>query len=75
MKFLKPFQVYTKRIKDQVFSYIVGIIATNVDESYIHKMLNELFPQKVIVNNPTSCGHSFFIVEKEKKNTKKSEMT
>ena len=27
------------------------------------KMLNELLPEKVILNNPTSCGDSFFIVE------------
>ena len=26
-------------------------------------MLNELLAQKVIVNNTTSCGDSFFIVE------------
>ena len=27
------------------------------------KMLNELLAEKVILNNPTSCGDSFFIVE------------
>ena len=26
-------------------------------------MLNELLAEKVIVNNPTSCGDAFFIVE------------
>ena len=28
-------------------------------------MLNELLAEKVIVNYPTSCGDSFFIVRKE----------
>ena len=26
-------------------------------------MLNELFAEKVLPDNPTSCGDSFFIVE------------
>ena len=46
-----------------IFSYIARNSATNVDESFIDKMLNELLAEKVIVNNPTSCGDSFFIVE------------
>ena len=46
-----------------IFSYIARNSATNVDESFIDKMLNELLAEKVIVNNPKSCGDAFFIVE------------
>ena len=41
-----------------IFSYIARNSATNVDESFIDKMLYELLAEKVIVNNPTSCGDS-----------------
>ena len=30
---------------------------------FLDKMLNELLAEKIIVNNPTSCGNLFFIVE------------
>ena len=46
-----------------IFSYIPRNSAINVDESFIDKMLNELLAKKVMVNNSTSCGDSFFIVE------------
>ena len=46
-----------------IFSYIARNSATNVDESFIDKMLNELLAEKVIINNPTSCGDAIFIVE------------
>ena len=46
-----------------IFSYIARNSATNVDESFIDKMLNELFAEKIIVNSPKSCGDSFFVVE------------
>ena len=38
-----------------IFSYIARNSATNIDESFIDKMPNELLAEKVIVNNPTSC--------------------
>ena len=46
-----------------IFSYIARNSATNVGESFIDKMLNELFAEKIIVNSPKSCGDSFFVVE------------
>ena len=48
-----------------IFSFIERNSATNVDESFIDKMLNELLAEKVIVNGPTSCGDLFFIVGKK----------
>ena len=38
-----------------IFCYIARNSATNVDGSFIFKMLNELLAQKVIVNHPTLC--------------------
>ena len=46
-----------------IFSYIARNSATNVDESFIDKMLNELLAGKVIVNNPTHVAIRFYIGE------------
>ena len=46
-----------------IFSYIARKSATNIVESFIDKMLNGLLVEKVIVNNTTSCGDSFFVIE------------
>ena len=64
MKFSKPFQLYAKRIKDQIaiFNYTARNSAANIDE-IVDKILNELVAEKVIVNNPASCGDSLFIVQ------------
>ena len=48
-----------------ITDYVIQIFATNIDESFIERIIKELLDQSVIENKPSCNGNSFFIAAKE----------